>query len=201
VAHHARRAEHHLGVDAVDVLLLQARLAAEVALVGGGERHTRPTHLLVLASRGGIDADRRRRDVGGGLPGLAALALGNDARNLVVELLRDVRGPDVGGLEHVRIARDEGVLARHSRSTSDEEFTVQKYEFAFAKSTPPPGSASVTPRAGRDSPRWRSACAGWRDRPRRTVRTPPPRAGASRARRALPRRGTSRAPARASISC
>ena len=41
VAHHARRAEEHLGVDAVDVLLREARLAAEVALVRRGERDAR----------------------------------------------------------------------------------------------------------------------------------------------------------------
>ena len=76
MAHHARRAEEHLGVDAVDVLLLEARLAAEVPWFAGGERHARPADVLVLAAGRRVDADRRRRDVGRELPGLAALAVG-----------------------------------------------------------------------------------------------------------------------------
>src|SRR5260370_535655 len=73
---------------------------ADVALVRGGERHARPANGLGLAPGRRVDADRRRRDVGRELPGLTALAVGDDARDLVVELLRHVRRPDVRRLEH-----------------------------------------------------------------------------------------------------
>ena len=66
-----------------------------------------PAHVLVLAAGRGVDADRRRRDVGRELPGLAALAVGHDARHLVVELLR-----------HVRRSRDAAARGRGSRRRS-----------------------------------------------------------------------------------
>src|SRR5439155_9022696 len=106
--------EEPLGVDAVDVLLAEARLGAEVSLVRLGEGDARPPHVLVLASGRGVDADRRRRDVGAELPRLAAVAVGHDLRRLVVELARQVLLPDVRRLEDVRVGRDEMVLTRHT---------------------------------------------------------------------------------------
>src|SRR2546425_864137 len=94
--------------------LAEARLGAEVPLVRLGEGDARPAHVLVLASRRGVDADRRRRDVGAELPRLAAVAVGHDLRRLVVELARQVLLPDVRWLEDVRVGRDEMVLARHA---------------------------------------------------------------------------------------
>src|SRR5262249_10388979 len=114
VAHHAGRAEEHLGVDPVDVLLLETWLAAEVSLVRGREGDARPADVLVLASGRGVDADRRRRGVGGERAGLAAFAIRDDARDLVVELLRHVGPPDVGRLEHVGVGRDQLVVTRHA---------------------------------------------------------------------------------------
>src|SRR5581483_8117453 len=59
VAHHACRAEEHLRVDAVGVLLLEPRSRPEVALVRLGEGDARPADVLVLAPGGRVDADRR----------------------------------------------------------------------------------------------------------------------------------------------
>src|SRR5439155_1528378 len=93
VAHHTRRAEQHLGVDAVDVLLREPRLGAEVSLVRLGEGDAGPAHVRVLASGRGVDADRRRRRVGAELPGLAALPAGLEAR----EALERYRGSPARG--------------------------------------------------------------------------------------------------------
>ena len=104
VAHHARRAEQHLGIDAVGILLGEAGVGVKVPLIGGGKGHARPADFIVFSARRGIDADRSRRDVGRELPGLAAVAVGDDARAFVVELLGHVLGPDVRRLEDVGIS-------------------------------------------------------------------------------------------------
>src|SRR5262249_61748293 len=111
---HARRPEQRRGVDAVDVLLVEARGAAEVPLVRGGEGHAGPAHVLVLAAGGRVDPDRRRRDVRSELPRFAAVAVGDHARDLVVELLRHVRGPDVRRLPDVRVGRGQLIVTRRA---------------------------------------------------------------------------------------
>src|SRR5262249_54280202 len=134
VAHHARRSEQHLGVDAVDVLLLEARCTAEVPLVRGGEGHAGPAHVLVLAAGGRVDPDRRRGDFGTELPRLAPVAVGDHARDLVVELLGHVRGPDVRRLENVRVGRDQLIVTWHA---APYEQRVVRFKCCATPSTPP----------------------------------------------------------------
>src|SRR5207249_2531911 len=113
VAHHARRAEQHLGVDAVDVLLREPRLGAEVPLVRLREGDAGPAHVRVLASGRGVDSDRGRRRVGAELPGLAALPVGHHPGRLVVELARHVLRPEMRRLQDVRVGGDQMIRAGH----------------------------------------------------------------------------------------
>src|SRR5207248_2822722 len=69
--------------------------------------------LLDAEGRHAGDADRRRRRVGGELPGLAALAVGHHLGRLVVELARHVLPPEMRRLQDVRVGGDQLVRAGH----------------------------------------------------------------------------------------
>ena len=117
--HGALGGEEDLGVDAVEVLLLDPGLALEGTpedgVVGGAEPLEVLVALAVLAGVGD-EAEGHGRGAGDELPGVAALLVLHQLGGPVVELLGQVLGPHVGRLDHVAVGRDEPVLTSHGSS-------------------------------------------------------------------------------------
>ena len=98
-AHRALRRVQHLGRHAVDVLVLEARLAVERAGADVVVRRAVPLELFVpLAPRPGAgdETERHRRRAGDQLPRIAALRVLHEAGHAVVELRPGGTSPTCG---------------------------------------------------------------------------------------------------------
>ena len=155
MAHHARRAEEHLGVDAVYVLLLEARRGAEIALVRRREGDAGPAHLLVLAPGRRVDADGRRRDVGANCQASPPSPSGTTRGTLSWNSSPCTSSTDAVAREHGnprRSARYSRAMWRFTSSRAPYEQTIVRFKReggSPAELPDDPGTAPRRRRAGR----------------------------------------------------